>query len=122
MITGGKNLAGSSGKIALGKKGFLGLPGTFVAAVSTPLQVTSGTIDVTLPTSRAASNGGAVSTGVNQKSQSLDFNTDARPYDLTLSYSAGETNSGTSIMINTGFRAQGTESRPFFGLSLSKQF
>lgn len=121
LISGGKGLAGSSGKLSVTKKGVLG--GDLTASVSSPLQITSGEISVDIPTGRAASVGGMESTSVSRDVATVEIESMARPYDLGLSY-VGSTGykDATSIELNAGYRVEGSRSQPFLGVMLSHKF
>jgi len=122
MVTTGTDLNGSAGKIAIGQKGACGLNGTVTASISAPLQVTSGTIGISMPTARTASDGGVESTGVTRETESVDFHTESRPYDLSVSYVAKEGATGTDMEFNAGYRVHGSNSHPFVGLGVTKRF
>jgi subtilisin family serine protease len=122
IINRGKNLMGSSGKVAIARDGFLGTKGRFTASVSSPLQVTSGTLDVNMPQTRAASVDGVISTAVGMSQTSIDFEAPVRPYDIAFSYAVDTTTTGLNTAINAGYRAQGDLSTPFMGIEISKRF
>lgn len=122
IINRGKNLMGSSGKVAIARDGFLGTKGRFTASVSSPLQVTSGTLDVNMPQTRAASVDGVISTAVGMSQTSIDFEAPVRPYDIAFSYAVDFTATGLNTAINAGYRAQGDLSTPFMGIEVSKRF
>lgn len=122
LITGGHDLRGAAGRIALSREGLAGLPGTVTASVSSPLRVTSGSLSMDLPMSRVAAEGNMRSTGVLRESTSVAFSSDARPYDFGLGYESEIDAAGSRVSALGGIRADGREAKPFAELNLSLRF
>ncbi|WP_177220419.1 S8 family peptidase [Poseidonocella sedimentorum] len=122
LVTGGEGLRGRAGRVALGARGALGLPGTVVAALSSPLQITSGRLDLSLPQARPAAVGAMRSTGVIRREMSVEVEEAARPIDLTLSYQGGLGLPQGRVALMGGLRFEPSGRTPFLGLQISGRF
>lgn len=58
----------------------------FALSISTPLAVSSGTIEMTAPVARVAATGEAVSTGIEQRTTRMSLEAQEQPVDLGVSY------------------------------------
>ncbi len=122
LVKEGRDLRGTSGKIAFTQKNLFGVPGSLTASVSVPLEMSSGSLHLDIPVARQASENGASSETVLREVSSVEVTRNPIPIDIGFTYEHANRQKDFSMQIHGGQRSVGQDQESYIGFNLSHTF